>query len=425
MDTIFALASARGKSGVAVVRISGPSAMSVFSVFDVRTLIPRKAQLAELCWKQEVLDQAIVIAFPSPASFTGEDVVELHLHGSIATVSGVLSALTGLEGFRIAEPGEFTRRALENEQLDLSQVEGLSDLIEAETEAQRRQAFRVFSGALGHKAESWRSDLLRASALLEATIDFVDEEVPIDVYPEVRSLLVSVSEELQSEIEGSTVAERVRDGFEVAIVGRPNVGKSTLLNALAGRDAALTSDIAGTTRDVIEVRMDLKGVPVTLLDTAGLRVSQDVVETLGIEKAIERAEQADMRVVLLESRAEELPIKPRTDDIVLVSKADLVEGDISAATGQGVDELIERISDRLLERVSSAGIATRERHRVAMRNAKNALGIAMDRLDASPELAEMVAEDLRSAVRSLDSLVGRVDVEHILGEIFSNFCIGK
>ena len=425
MDTIFALASARGKSGVAVVRISGSSAMSVFPVFDVKVPTPRKAQLAELCWEQEVLDQAIVIAFPSPASFTGEDVVELHLHGSVATVSGTLSALSSLEGFRIAEPGEFTRRALENEQLDLSQVEGLSDLIEAETEAQRRQAFRVFSGALGHKAESWRSDLLRASALLEATIDFVDEEVPIDVYPEVKSLLVSVWEELHSEIEGSTVAERVRDGFEVAIVGRPNVGKSTLLNALAGRDAALTSDIAGTTRDVIEVRMDLKGVPVTLLDTAGLRVSEDVVETLGIKKAIERAEQADMRVVLLESRAEELPIKLRTGDIVLVSKADLGDGDISTATGQGVDELIEQISDRLLERVSSAGVATRERHRVAMRNAMNALGIALDRLDASPELAEMVAEDLRSAARSLDSLVGRVDVEHILGEIFSNFCIGK
>lgn len=425
METIFAQASGKGKSGISVIRVSGPDAFSVFDHLSCKAPEPRQAAVRVLRAGSLVLDEAVVIFFPGPQSFTGEDVVELHVHGSIATVQAVLSALGALPGFRHAEAGEFTRRALENEKLDLAQVEGLSDLIEAETEAQRRQAQRVLSGTLGQLAEHWRMDLIRASALMEATIDFVDEDVPVDVMPEVRRLLEKTSASLADEIKGVSIAERIRDGFEVAIVGKPNVGKSTLLNALAGREAAITSEIAGTTRDVIEVRMDLRGLPVTVLDTAGLRVAEDVIESLGVERARARAERADLRVVLLSERGEALPLELCPDDIVAVSKADIGEGDFSALTGEGLDTLIARIAEALEEKASGAGVAIRARHRIAMERANSSLGIALDRLETSPDLAEMVAEEIRDAVRALDSLVGRVDVEHILDEIFSSFCIGK
>lgn len=425
MDTIFALASARGKSGVAVVRISGPSAMGVAEVLGFDCPPPRVAGLRTLRDAGNILDEAVVLTFPGPNSFTGEDVVELHLHGSVATVNAVLRTLGGVAGFRQAQAGEFTRRALENEKQDLAQVEGLADLVEAETEAQRRQALRVLSGALGSKAETWRRDLIRAAALIEATIDFADEEVPVDVSPEVCDLIGGTREALRREIQGVAVAERIRDGFEVAIVGRPNVGKSTLLNALAGREAAITSDIAGTTRDVIEVRMELHGLPVTVLDTAGLRISEDRVEALGIERAKVRAQASDLCVILLERAGEAPPMEPRAGDIVVVAKADIGRGDFSALTGQGLDALVERIAKELEGRASGAGVAIRERHRAAMERANIALGIALDRLDATPDLAEMIAEELRDAIRALDSLVGRVDVEHILDEIFASFCIGK
>lgn len=425
MNTIYALASARGKAGVAVVRVSGPRAFecAVHLGFDLPEF--RYAGLRALSHSGQVLDHALVLAFPGPHSFTGEDVVELQLHGSVATVNAVLDVLGGAVGFRLADPGEFTRRALENERLDLAQVEGLADLIESETEAQRRQAMRVLSGALGEIAEEWRKDLIRAAALIEATIDFADEDVPVDVGPEVTELISRTKAAIGREIQGFSVAERIRNGFEVAIVGRPNVGKSTLLNALAGREAAITSDIAGTTRDVIEVQMDLRGLPVTVLDTAGLRVSDDRVEVLGIERARARADEADLRVILLEDPSDTPPVLPSRGDILLVSKSDITGGDISPLTGDGIEELIDRISSELEVRASGAGLAVRERHRTAMVRAETSLGIALDRLSAQPDLAEMIAEDLRDAVRALDSLVGRVDVEHILDEIFSSFCIGK
>ena len=425
MDTIFALASARGRAGVSVIRVSGPRAFGCAEVFGFSLPEPRQAAVRSLVFEERVLDTALVLVFAGPHSFSGENVVELHVHGSVAIVSAVLNALGSSEGYRIAEPGEFTRRALENDRLDLAQVEGLADLIESETEAQRRQAMRVFSGALGRTAERWRADLIRAAALVEATIDFADEEVPTNVVPEVSALIAATLAQLEAELRGFSIAERIREGFEVAIIGRPNVGKSALLNALAGREAAITSDVAGTTRDVIEVRMDLRGLPVTILDTAGLRVSADKVETLGIERAKARAAEADLRVILLERVGDEAPIEPREGDIVVVGKADLTGGDISAVTGQGIEDLVNRIASRLERLASGAGLAVRERHRMAMARAQTSLGIAQDRLDHRPDLAEMVAEDLRSAIRALDSLVGRVDVEHILDEIFSSFCIGK
>jgi tRNA modification GTPase len=343
-------------------------------------------------------------------------------------VAAVLRELGQLPDLRLAEPGEFTRRALENERLDLAQVEGLADLLEAETEAQRRQALRVLSGDLGRRAESWRRSLVRAAALIEATIDFADEEVPTDVTPEVTVLLDATLAELRREAESAVVAERIRDGFEVAIVGRPNAGKSTLLNALAGREAAITSEFAGTTRDVIEVRMDLRGLPVTILDTAGLRDTDDSVESIGVARAIERAQAADLRVFLLEDEAETLPLAPRPGDITALGKADLRQGHayaVSGRTGAGITQLIDRITDILSTRAEGAGLAIRERHRTAILRAIRALESARGEVQSGPERTELAAEDLRTAVRALDSLVGRVDVEDILDEIFASFCLGK
>ncbi len=427
MDTIFALASARGKAGVSVVRLSGSLAWSVARDFGGSLPEPRVAGLRRLTVGGEFLDEALVICFPEGASFTGEDVAELHLHGAVATVSAVLRALSSVPGLRLAEPGEFTRRALENGRLDLAQVEGLSDLIEAETEAQRKQALMVLSGAVGQLAERWRADMVRAAALLEATIDFVDEDVPVDVAPEVIALIAGVSGDLASELSKVALAERIRDGFEVAIVGRPNAGKSTLLNALAGREAAITSEFAGTTRDVIEVRMDLCGLPVTVLDTAGLRETEDVVEAIGIERALSRAMAADLRVFLLDE--DEVPLLvPVADDVLVRGKADLVAGDdfaVSGKTGAGIDALVARIGGILAERAAAAGVMTRERHRAALAVALQAMESARIEVLRGGARTELAAEDLRRAVRALEMLVGRVDVEDLLDEIFASFCIGK
>lgn len=426
MDTIFALASSRGKAGVSVIRISGPCAFDALVRLCGDVPAPRTASLRTIRDGDEVLDQALILTFEEGASFTGEQTVELHVHGSIAIVSAVLSFLGRIPGLRQAEAGEFTRRALENDRLDLTQVEGLADLVEAETEAQRRQAMRVLSGALGDLAGSWRRDLVRAAALLEATIDFVDEDVPVDVYPEVRELLGRVAVQIGQEAAGVSIAERIRDGFEVAIVGPPNVGKSSLLNVLAGRNAAITSEIAGTTRDVIEVRMDLDGLPVTLLDTAGLRETTDQIEALGVELARRRSEDADLRVILMNESSEVPIIEPKPQDIVVVSKSDSRSGgDFSVRTGHGIDDLIKRISSVLGDRAMGANTATRERHKVALQQAEEALGIAQDRIGTAPEMSELIADDLRTAIRALDMLIGRVDVEDLLGEIFSSFCIGK
>ncbi|TYB77732.1 tRNA uridine-5-carboxymethylaminomethyl(34) synthesis GTPase MnmE [Maritimibacter fusiformis] len=426
MDTIFAVATARGRAGLAVIRLSGPLAFAVAT--ELCGTLPETRGLRMLRDKAgDAFDQALVLRFEEGHSFTGEAVVEFHVHGSVAVTDALLRELAGMSGLRAAEAGEFTRRALENGRLDLAQVEGLADLIDAETEAQRVQALRVLSGALGDKAEVWRRDLIRAAALLEATIDFADEEVPVDVAPEVSDLLEKVQASLAEERDGVGIAERIRDGFEVAIVGPPNVGKSTLLNALAGREAAITSEVAGTTRDVIEVRMDLGGLPVTVLDTAGLRATEDVVESIGIRRAIERARGADLRVFLVEDGQADLGLEPEADDIVVRAKADLIEdsGGVSGKTGQGVDALVRRIEQILVSRAGGAGTAIRERHRIAMIRALDALESARIEVGQGPDRAELAAEEIRSAIRALDSIVGRVDVENILDEIFASFCIGK
>ena len=428
MDTIFALATTRGKAGIAVFRLSGPLAHSV--VIELCGDLPerRRASLRKLRHNGQVLDEALVLVFDEGSSFTGERMAELHIHGSIAVMQSVARVLSGKNTVRQAEPGEFTRRALENSRLDLAQVEGVADLIDAETEAQQRQALRILSGAVGKKAANWRIALIRAAALLEATIDFADEDVPIDVTPEIHALLGCVLDDLRGEVTGSFAAERVREGFEVAIVGVPNVGKSTLLNTMAGREAAITSARAGTTRDVIEVRMDLGGLSVTLLDTAGLRESDDEVERLGIDRGLQRAEAADLRVFLLDETGAVPFLQVKPGDIVVYGKADLrpnVKDALSGLTGKGMDRLIEQLVTELDGRVSSAGVMTRERHRIAMSNAISAIETALQELLRTVSRSEFVAADLRVAVRCLDALVGRIDVEDLLDEIFASFCIGK
>ncbi|MBT5294794.1 MAG: tRNA uridine-5-carboxymethylaminomethyl(34) synthesis GTPase MnmE [Octadecabacter sp.] len=428
MDTIFALATAAGKAGVAVVRVSGSEAVSICAKMGAVIGEHDRKLVRLLDADGTLIDEAFVISFAEGRSFTGEQVVELQCHGSPAITLALLRRLGEL-GLRLAEPGEFTRRAMENGMLDLAQVEGLADLIDAETESQRRQAVRVFNGALGDLASVWRIKLVRAAALLEATIDFVDEDVPIDVYPEVRDLVAAVAQEVAHEAAGVRVRERVRDGFEVALVGPPNSGKSTLLNRLAGRDAAITSDIAGTTRDVIEVKMDLEGLPVTVLDTAGLRSSTDVLEEIGIERGKLRAQAADVRVHLVDDPTVHEGDEGVGLDIWVQSKRDSrvdpAANGISGLTGDGVDQLLAQISRYLGEQVAGAGTATRTRHEQTLSKANVALKDVLDGLLTNDTPVDLLAEDLRLAIRALDSLIGRVDVENVLGEIFSSFCIGK
>jgi len=428
MDTIFALATAQGKAGVAVIRVSGPKALAIGASLTGKGLPARGMTFSRLKDRSgSTLDEALVLSFTAPDSFTGENIVEFQLHGSTAVTSAVMDAIKETGDARLADPGEFTRRAMDNGKLDLTQVEGLADLIDAETEAQRKQAQVILSGGLGNLADRWRSDLIRAASLIEVTIDFADEDIPVDVTPEVNALLAGVREDLNKQIDGVKIAERIRDGFEVAIIGAPNVGKSTLLNALAGRNAAIISEYAGTTRDVIEVRMDLSGLPVTLLDTAGLRQTDDHVEGIGIKLAQERAVAADLRVFLAEED-EVFDIPFQDGDFRVLPKADIRDhknGAISGVTGQGVDALVEHVAFTLKNRSAHAGIATRSRHRDAMRRASDSLDQATDILQRGPEFYDLAAEDMRSAIRALELLVGRIDVENLLDEIFSSFCLGK
>jgi len=427
MDTIFALATARGKAGVAIIRISGPASHDAVRHLAGDVPEMRRAVLRTLRSGGEVLDQGLVLMFCEGSGFTGERAAELQLHGSTAVTSAVLKVLSGLPGLRQAEPGEFTRRALENDRLDLAQVEGLADLIDAETEIQRKQALRVLSGAIGKRAQLWRDKLIRAAALLEATIDFADEDVPVDVAPEVLEILNTLLAEFRAETDGVRIAERVRDGFEVAIIGRPNSGKSTLINMLAGREAALTSDVPGTTRDIVEVRMDLKGLAVTMLDTAGLRQTDDRIEQLGIGRARARAEAADLRVFLMDEAGLPDGMRPVPGDVVVRGKADLGASGpaVSGLTGEGVQELVDQISAELSGRVAGSGTLTRERHRVALMRGIDALEAARIEVSKTAARTEIAAEHIRAAIRALESLLGGIGVEAVLDEVFSRFCIGK
>lgn len=430
-DIIFALASAKGRAGVSVIRVSGKN-----SIFSIEKLLKNTLPVDNKCLRKiydaddNIIDEVLILTFKEKASFTGDETVEIHCHGSTAVVTYILQTLSNIKNFRIADPGEFTRRALENGNLDLTQVEGLADLIESETEAQRRLAIRSMDGALSSKVQEWRKDLIRAVSLIEATIDFADEDIPTDATSEVLGLINKTQSDIKSEIKGSFAAERIREGFEIAIVGPPNIGKSTLLNALAGRDAAITSDMAGTTRDVIEVKMDISGFAVTLLDTAGIRETTDKIEQIGVDRAKLRAKNADLRLFITHSgEPNDLKLNPEENDIVVIGKSDLLNKSdilaISGKSGEGLDSLLKEISDKLSRLSIGAQTATRERHRISMIKAQRFLDAGKLLIEDNLELSELASSELHQGIQTLSSLIGSVGVEDLLDEIFSSFCLGK
>lgn len=454
-DTIFALASGIGRAGISVIRLSGPDARTALGALLRPTLPdgergspsgkvssklppPRRASLRRLFdpLSGEILDQALVLWLPGPGTFTGEDQTELHIHGGLAVRAAVLGALSRLPGCRAAEPGEFTRRAFINGRLDLSAVEGLADLIDAETEAQRRQAVRQLEGALAHQVQDWRARLIEASACLEAALDFTDEEdVPAEIAEQASVLMDSVGEEIQTALADAGRGERLREGFTVVIAGPPNSGKSTLLNAIARRDVAIVSPIAGTTRDAIEVRCDLGGLPVTFVDTAGLRETMDPIEHAGIARTQAHMEKADLVLWLeppatgssLVQPADSSPtirVRTKADLAPPISGFELSAVAISARTGSGLDALIERVREQVEAGLGVGdALITRERHRVAL--AETAASLLRARAVLRTGRDELAAEDLRLALRALGRITGQVDVEEVLDRIFGQFCIGK
>jgi len=442
-DTIFASATAPGRAAVAVVRVSGPGSRAALTSLAGKTPAPRHAAVRTLHDAAGVaLDQALVLWFPAPASYTGEDCAEFHLHGGQAVVGAVLESL-GAQGLRLAEPGEFTRRAFENGKLDLAQAEGVADLIEAETEAQRRQALAQVEGALSGAQARWREDLVEALALFEAAVDFPDEELPADIAARAAPVLTRLIAELEAACVDSERGERVRQGYRIALIGAPNAGKSTLLNALAGREAAIVTAQAGTTRDIIEVTMVLGAYKALLADTAGLRETRDEIEAEGVRRARAWAASADLRLWVVDGAAAGVaraPVEMCAGDLCVVTKLDLGEGAatdaaldaanglglvvvrLSATDSEDVTGLRTGLADRVASEVGGAEppAATRLRHGALLRDAADSLRKAVGASD--PELG---AEDVRLAARALDRITGRVDAEAVLGRIFSTFCIGK
>jgi tRNA modification GTPase len=419
-DTIFALSSGSPPAAVAVVRVSGPHANSAIEALAGRLPEPRVATLANLRRREERLDRALVLRFPGPHSATGEDVAELHLHGGRAVVAAVLDALAGMDGLRPAEPGEFTRRAFENGRIDLTEAEGLADLLEAETETQRRAALALAGGALARQAADWKRRLLDLAAEVEAALDFSDEDDVTPLAQDFSSRLAALGGELRAWL-ARPPAERLRDGVRVVILGPPNAGKSSLINALAHRDAAITSSHPGTTRDLIEVPVAIGGVPFLLIDTAGLRDDPGEIEALGIERAQASAAVADLLLWLGP------PAESPAGAIVLHPKADLGGSGadsglaVSAVTGEGLDSLARMLMARASKLLPATGeVVLNARHRAAFANVTALLGEA----GATGDLL-LIAESLRQARASLDAVTGQAGVEDMLDSLFSRFCIGK
>lgn len=429
--TIVALSSGAGRAGVAVVRVSGARVRFALETIAGGLPEPRQAVLRRLRDEAgEVIDSALVLYFPSPASFTGEDVAEFHVHGSRAVLARLLAVLCALPGLRLAEPGEFTRRAFEAGKLDLAAVEGLADLIDSDTEWQRRQALRQMEGALGDSVARWRSGLIESMALLAAEIDFSDEgDVAGPLVEQAVAGVAAVLLELRAALGGFAMGERVREGFVVVLAGPPNAGKSSLMNALARRDVAIVSPIAGTTRDAIEVQLDLAGMPVLLVDTAGLRDSADAIEAEGVRRARTLVARADLVLSLRAIDSEPDRIHHDGHSLGIVTKADLpgpqLQGElpISVVSGDGLDALLTAIVARLSALTQAEpALLTRERHRLAVAQAITQLERAVQSRHGQ---AELLAEDIRVAVLALERLLGRIDVEDVLDQLFSGFCIGK
>ena len=434
-DTIFALASGAGRAAIAVVRVSGPLCAAALATLAPDKAFPdRVATLASLRdpASGETLDRALVVRFVAPRSFTGEEMAELQATGGRATVAGIIAALARLPGLRPAEAGEFAWRAFENGKLDLSEVEGLADLVDAETEAQRLQALRIAGGALRRDAEAIRAEIAEAMALIEAQIDFSDvEDADALSLDQARLIAAAAAARIDAALASAAAGERLREGFTVVIAGPPNVGKSTLMNALARRDVSIVSPIPGTTRDLIEASLDLRGFPVTLVDTAGLRESDDPIEREGVARARRRAERADLTLWLTDSTVFDAPqFAGSGAAITVATKADIggwagTEAvKVSAVTGAGIEQLLDAIAEVAAEELSgpAPALITLERHRIAYTDALAALERALD--PAQGEL-ELVAEDLRLAARALERIAGRIDVEDVLGEIFKRLCVGK
>lgn len=439
-DTIFAVATAPGRAGVAVIRLSGPAAAR--SACRLAGLAePPPPRRAARCLLRAPdgggeLDDGLLLWFPGPASLTGEDVVEFHIHGGRATVEAVCGALASEGGLRPAEPGEFSRRAFLAGKLDLAEAEALADLVDAETEGQRRQALRQLRGGLSARLEAWRAELIGIAAHVEADIDFSDEELPPGTASSAIAAIAGLEAGIREFLDDRRRGERLRDGFHVAIVGAPNAGKSSLLNAISERDAAIVSDTEGTTRDVIEVRLDLGGWPVILADTAGLRRASSPIEREGVRRARQRAQDADLKAVVFDAAlAPDQASVELLDDraIAIANKSDLCDRPpadiaglaaiaVSARTGAGLTRLLRRLEERAAEAMTAGSEAplTRLRHRLALDECVDALARAR-----SAGASELVAEDLRLAARALGRVTGRVDVEDLLDVVFADFCIGK
>jgi tRNA modification GTPase len=442
-QTIFALSSGRPPTAIAIVRVSGPEAGRALELLAGRIPVPRMATRALLRDADEQpIDDSVVLWFPAPASATGEDVAEFHVHGGRGVLASLFAALSALDNLRAAEAGEFTRRAFENGKLDLTEAEGLDDLIHADTDRQRRQALRQLKGLLGDRARHWRAQIIEASALIEAGIDFSDEgDVPAELIAPALARVRQLADEIEQVLDSQAHSERLRDGLVVAIAGPPNVGKSTLINQLVRRDVAIVSPHAGTTRDVIEVQLDLDGYPVTVIDTAGIRETDDPVEQEGVRRARARAAEADLVLWLVDAQLEgKLPtIEGDTPVWTIRNKIDLdgagsaalkpgLDSEtgfaISASRGDGLPDVIAALV-KFAQNYFGAGegaLIGRERQRVLLRQTADSLRRSIDVIGQGEELA---AEDLRTAAHSLGRLLGRVDVEDILDVIFREFCVGK
>ena len=443
--TIFALSSGQGTSGIAVIRISGPEVKTVISKLTNGDIPePRVATLKKInkINTNELIDEGILLWFPGPNSYTGEDMAEFHVHGSVAVVLAIQNSISKIENCRIAEPGEFTKIAFQNGKINLLKAESISDLVRSETEMQRQQAIKIMSGKNSEIYNFWRSSLLKVLANVEAKIDFPDEDLPEKIINEIKSSSLKIKSEIKKVLDDKKVGEIIREGFKIAILGPPNAGKSSLLNYLSRRDVAIVSEVAGTTRDVIEVHLNINGYPVVLSDTAGIRESKDEIEKKGINLALKKAENADLNIVVIEPKKAHFTgflrgLVSSDKTLVVVNKSDLgIEHMledfrqykpiyISIKKEKNIDTLISKIRNNLKNKFLSNQniLITRERHRIHLEQCLIHLQNFENKSDEQD--FDKAAEDLRLAARELGVIVGKFDVEEILGSIFNDFCIGK
>ncbi len=429
--TIFALSTAQGKAGIAIVRLSGSKAFQTAKQLCGSLPAPRLAMVRNLVYNGDLIDKAIVICFCAENSYSGEDMVEFQVHGSNAVLKNLSEILSIEFNLSVAEPGEFTRRALETGRIDLSQAEGILDLIESETKEQQKQSLRCINGQLADKTKDLKNLVIKGLSLVEIMIDFTDQDVPTDTIIDVISIVEKIISLLEEELKRYSSSELIRTGFDITIIGKPNVGKSSLLNYLAGREKAIVSSIAGTTRDIIELAIDLKGYRVNFFDTAGIHETKDSIERVGIDKAMNKAKDSFIRIFLLENSdtVDQFKINVEPDDLIFNAKSDLnfksIYPGISGKTGEGVDNMLGMLSEKIKFKTVNSSILTNERHRKAIQVSVTLLYDVREELSKNHIEVEIVAEYLRAVIAQFDLLIGKVNVEDVLASIFSSFCIGK